>query len=92
MKQQEELMDLVAQESDQFGQWISVKQPPEMTENLYGWPSSPHVLTWDGRRMRIAYIEQIDEDAIPEWRSACSEGWILKQLISWMPLPQEPES
>lgn len=73
-----------------FGDWISVDSPPVMSENLYGWPSSPPVLVWDGWTQRIAYIEQMDEDAKPSWRSACSEGWTLKNLKCWTPLPPPP--
>jgi hypothetical protein len=70
--------------------WISIENPPAMTENLYGWPSSVQVLVWDGWRHRIAYYEQIDEDVSPKWRSACSEGWTLTNLRYWIPLTPPP--
>lgn len=73
-----------------FGDWISVNTPPDMTENLYGWPSSPPVLVWDGWCQRIAYIEQMDEHVKPTWRSACSAGWILTNLTYWTPLLPPP--
>lgn len=74
-----------------FGDWILVSTPPEMTSEEYGWPKSKEVLIYDGHSQRVAFLEQMDEDVPPRWRSACSEGWILKNVTHWMPLPPDPK-
>jgi len=63
---------------------------PTLVADPGSWPKSIPVLVFDGIDIGVAYFEQIDDDCLPQWRSACSEGWELKHVQAWHPLPPKP--
>ena len=72
--------------------WTAINEPPEMLASEYGWPMSEPVLGFSKYgRMQVVTYEQVDDDYVPEWRTACSERWnVTDELTHWMNLPQTP--
>lgn len=74
----------------QFGEWVDATILPEFTIDE-GWARiSEPVLVFDGHKRRIAFVQQLEDESNVQWISDCSEGWILKNVKCWMPLPPLP--
>jgi len=69
-------------------------QPPPLRAEVPGecfpYRRSVNVLLFD-TDWRVGYYVQDDEDAAPQWRSACSENWKLDNVKVWTSLPPTPK-
>lgn len=70
--------------------WNPKKIQPKMSMSDYGWLKSEPVIHFDGREMRFATLEQMDEESEPKWFTCCSEKWNLQAPLFWMDSPPIP--
>ena len=75
-----------------FGTWIDADSEKPPRQECFGefWHSTP-VLVTDGKRQWVGYWQSWDEEEYtPEWKMAGPDGWQIKIVTHWMPLPPLP--
>ena len=82
----------ILRQGSAFGTWVPIdKALPKEGEDYGAFLRSVDVLTTDGHRVYVAYLQTWEDDEYPAvWKMIGRDGYTLDNITHWMPLPTLP--